>query len=203
MSESTGEYGTREDSAGDYVDTGVGVPDRLTRLWAPYRMNYIAKGAEKENPAERPGNPFTRLPQMSDEDALIVARGETAYVVLNLYPYNPGHLLVVPYREVADLENLTPEESTEIMQLAQAAVTVIKEVSNPQGINVGFNLGRASGGSVATHLHMHIVPRWVGDANFMTIIDGTKVLPQKLKDTRALFAGAWQEHPEFPGDAHA
>ncbi|MDO4911593.1 MAG: HIT domain-containing protein [Corynebacterium sp.] len=172
----------------DYIDTGIGTPDRLQRLWAPYRMNYIAKGAQTE---KGPGDPFLRVPTMSDREGLIVVRAEHSYVVLNLYPYNPGHLLVVPFRKVANLEDLSFEESTEIMKLAQESIRVIKHVSQPHAFNVGFNLGKPSGGSVGDHLHMHIVPRWSGDANFMTVIDGVKVLPQKLQDTRELLAQGW------------
>lgn len=174
-----------------WTDTGVGEPDRLTRLWAPYRMGYIrnrpAAGAEK------PSDPFVEAPKMSDEDALIVARGELVYAILNLYPYNAGHMMVIPYRQTADLEDLSPEEMTELMGFVTTAVKVLKKVSNPEGINVGFNLGKASGGSVGDHIHMHIVPRWSGDANFLTILGGTKVLPQLLRDTRALLAEAWVE----------
>lgn len=176
------------------VDCGLGTPDRLERLWAPYRMDYIAQGAQdrdKESSASR--DPFIEVPKLSDEDGLIVARGQHVYCVLNLYPYNPGHMLIVPYRKVSDLEDLGPEESAELMAYVQKAVRVIKQVSNPNAINVGLNLGKAAGGSVADHLHMHIVPRWVGDANFMTVIDSTKVLPQRLRDTRSLFAEAWKD----------
>lgn len=188
------------------IDRGVGEPDRLMRLWAPYRMHYItdngANGSDGEDAAagggagpssssSRARNPFVDLPSLSDEDALIVARGELVYCVLNLYPYNAGHLMVVPYREVANLEDLTDDEMTELMAFAQRAIRTLKKVSRPHALNVGFNLGRASGGSVGEHLHMHVVPRWSGDSNFMTVIDGVKVLPQMLRDTRALLADAW------------
>nr|WP_286982549.1 HIT domain-containing protein [Corynebacterium sp. UBA5992] len=172
---------------GSYVDSGAGDPDRLTRLWAPYRMAYITKRSE---------DPFVEAPRGSDEEGLIIARGELIYALLNLYPYNAGHLMVVPYRKVADLENLSSAESAELMEFAQKAVRVLKRVSNPDAINVGFNLGKASGGSVGDHLHLHVVPRWPGDSNFMTILDGTKVLPQLLKDTRALLAQGWLEIEE-------
>lgn len=188
---------------GEFIDTGVGVSDRLERLWAPYRMNYIVNrvpGAKKENP-------FTQLPQFGDEEALIVARGEWVYVVLNLFPYNSGHMMVVPYRQEANLEDLTEEEATELMRFAQVAVMVLKRVSSPDACNVGFNLGKSAGGSVGEHLHLHIVPRWNGDANFMTVIEGTKVLPQLLRDTRRLLAEGWrslqQEQPGVPGVIHA
>ncbi len=101
-------------------------------------------------------------------------------------------MMVIPYREVANLEDLTPEESAELMAFAQKGIRTLKAVSQPDAINAGFNLGKASGGSVAAHLHMHIVPRWTGDANFMTVIDGTKVLPQTLRATRALLAEGWR-----------
>jgi ATP adenylyltransferase len=121
----------------------------------------------------------------------VVARGEEVYVVLNLYPYNPGHLMVVPYRVVSELEDLTDAESAELMAFTQKAIRVIKSVSNPMGFNVGLNLGKVSGGSLAEHLHMHVVPRWIGDANFITIIGGAKVVPQLLSETRHLLATEW------------
>ncbi|MCS4489215.1 HIT domain-containing protein [Corynebacterium sp. ES2794-CONJ1] len=182
-----------DDSQSNYVDTGVGIPDRLIRLWAPYRMNYIVnKGAHDDQSSQR-DNPFIRIPALSDEDGLIVARGELVYCVLNLYPYNAGHMMVVPYEQKANLEDLTAAEMTELMQFAQMAVRVLKQVSQPDAINVGFNLGRSAGGSVGEHLHLHIVPRWNGDANFMTVIEGTKVLPQLLRDTRSLLAAGWRD----------
>ena len=206
-------------SSSTYVDRGVGEPDGLVRLWAPYRMNYIttrpdgssiddaardgaaeadaaeADAAEAEASAagerERDNDPFVDAPRHSDEESLIVARGETVYCILNLYPYNAGHMMVIPYRKVADLEDLTEAESHEMMAFAQEAVCTVKRVSNPDGVNVGFNLGKGSGGSVGSHLHMHIVPRWSGDANFMTVLGGTKVLPQLLSQTRQLLADDW------------
>ncbi|MDK6260305.1 HIT domain-containing protein [Corynebacterium frankenforstense] len=202
-------------SSSTYVDRGVGEPDGLVRLWAPYRMNYIttrpdgsstddaaraeaaAEADAKEADAsaagkrERDNDPFVDAPRHSDEESLIVARGETVYCILNLYPYNAGHMMVIPYRKVADLEDLTEAESHEMMSFAQEAVRTVKRVSNPDGVNVGFNLGKGSGGSVGSHLHMHIVPRWSGDANFMTVLGGTKVLPQLLSQTRQLLADAW------------
>ena len=168
-----------------YTDSGVGTPDRLDRLWAPYRMSYIAD-------RKVGGNPFIDLPSLDDEEALIVARGELVYCVLNLFPYNAGHMMVVPYRQVADLEDVRAEEMAEMMAFGQEAIRTLKRVSNPHAVNVGFNLGRASGGSVAEHVHIHVVPRWNGDSNFMTVLDGTKVLPQLLRQTRSLLAEAWE-----------
>nr|WP_255549381.1 HIT domain-containing protein [Corynebacterium sp. TAE3-ERU12] len=175
---------------GTFADFGAGVPDRLERLWAPYRMNYIASNANTDTAGERV-NPFTRIPAMSDEEALIIARGELVYCLLNLFPYNSGHLMVVPYREVANLEDLTEAETAELMAFGQEAIRTLKRVSHPHAVNVGFNLGRAAGGSVSEHLHMHVVPRWAGDANFMTVLGDTKVLPQLLRETRQLLADAW------------
>lgn len=179
-----------DEAQGTYVDTGAGDPDRLVRLWAPYRSSYIA--AEPEA-SKRNGDPFLEIPQMSDEDGLVVARGETVFAVCNLYPYNAGHLMVVPYRKVADLEALTDEETAELMVFAKRAVKTLKKVSRPEAVNVGLNLGKASGGSVGDHLHLHVVPRWAGDANFMTVIAGTKVLPQVLRETRTLLVEGWRE----------
>ncbi|WP_448853550.1 HIT family protein [Corynebacterium frankenforstense] len=198
-------------SSSSYVDRGVGEPDGLVRLWAPYRMNYITTrpdGSSTDDAAteadaaeadasdagagtQRDNDPFVDAPRHADEESLIVARGETVYCILNLYPYNAGHMMVIPYRKVADLEDLTEAESHEMMAFAQEAVRTVKRVSNPDGVNVGFNLGKGSGGSVGSHLHMHIVPRWSGDANFMTVLGGTKVLPQLLSQTRQLLADAW------------
>lgn len=175
------------------VDHGVGDPDHLQRLWTPYRMSYIADAVKNDNKVGSAGSsePFTDIPELSDEDGLMVARGKQVYAVLNLYPYNPGHLMVVPYRRVSELEDLTAEESAELMAFTQKAIRVIKAVSRPHGFNVGLNLGTSAGGSLADHLHMHVVPRWGGDANFITIVGGAKVIPQLLRETRVLLATEW------------
>ncbi|MBC3185437.1 HIT domain-containing protein [Corynebacterium sp. zg-331] len=176
-----------------WEDTGAGEPDGLQRLWAPYRMQYVT--------ATAPADPFVAAARGDDEEGLVVARGETVYCLLNLFPYNAGHMMVVPYRKVAELEELTEAESAELMAFAQKAVRTLKRVSRPQGINVGLNLGHGSGGSVRDHLHMHVVPRWPGDANFMTVLAGTKVLAQTLRQTRALLAQGWAEIAQE--DSHA
>ncbi|MDR3660139.1 MAG: HIT domain-containing protein [Mycobacterium sp.] len=175
------------------VDRGVGEADHLQRLWTPHRMSYIVDAPMKGGEGTSAGSkqPFTDIPKLSDEDGLIVARGAQVYAVLNLYPYNPGHLMVVPYRQVSELEDLTDAESAELMGFTQKAIRVIKAISNPHAFNVGLNLGTSAGGSLAEHLHMHVVPRWGGDANFITIIGGTKVIPQLLRDTRKLLADEW------------
>ena len=166
--------------------TGAGVDDRLARLWAPYRSLYVTT-------TTKPEDPFVDLPAGSDEDGLIVARGNEVFCILNLYPYNPGHMMVIPYRPVASYEDLTETETAEFSAFTKKAVRVLRRVLHPDAVNIGMNLGRASGGSVPNHLHQHIVPRWTGDANFMTVIDGTKVLVQALSQTRELLASAWQE----------
>ena len=178
----------------DIVDRGIGDPDRLARLWTPHRMNYIVE-SPRFGGSKGSAQPSTDIPSLSDEDGLMVARGDLVYVVLNLYPYNPGHLMVVPYRQVSELEDLTPEESAELMACTQKAIRVIKAVSRPDAFNVGLNLGKSAGGSLADHLHMHVVPRWAGDANFITVVGQTKVVPQLLRDTRALLAEEWAKQP--------
>jgi ATP adenylyltransferase len=153
-------------------------------------MSYIVDVPANRD-STQPSQPFTDIPTLSDEDGLVIARGDLVYAVLNLYPYNPGHLMVVPYRRVAELEDLTDAEMAELMAFVQESIRVIKSVSRPDGFNVGLNLGKSAGGSLAEHLHMHVVPRWSGDANFITIVGETKVVPQLLRDTRALLADEW------------
>lgn len=173
---------------------GAGTPDRLERLWTPHRMSYIAEPAAATTEVRHdgePGCPLCAIPAIDDVTGLVVARGERVYAVLNLYPYNPGHLMVVPYRHIAELEDLSDDESAELMRFTQTALRVIRGVSQPHGFNVGLNLGGVAGGSLAAHLHQHVVPRWGGDANFITVLGGTKVLPQLLAETRELLATAW------------
>jgi ATP adenylyltransferase len=174
------------------LDRGGGESDHLQRLWTPYRLTYLAEAPLKRD-SSTSEHPFTDIPQLPDEDGLVVARGELVYAVLNLYPYNPGHLMVVPYRRVSELEDLTDNETAELMAFTQKAIRVIKNVSRPHGFNVGLNLGESAGGSLAEHLHVHVVPRWGGDANFITIIGDSKVIPQLLRDTRRLLATEWEK----------
>ncbi len=184
----------RDEQAEPIIDRGVGQGDHLQRLWTPYRMSYLAEAPLRRDDSG-PAQPFTDIPQLSDEDGLVVARGDLVYAVLNLYPYNPGHLMVVPYRRVSELEDLTDPESAELMAFVQKAIRVVKDVSRPHGFNVGLNLGTSAGGSLAEHLHVHVVPRWGGDANFITIIGDSKVLPQLLRETRQLLATGWSKQP--------
>lgn len=176
---------------------GVGTPDGFRRLWTPHRMSYI-KGESSEDTS---GCPFCRIPTRPDEDGLVVARGRTVYAVLNLHPYNPGHLMVLPYRHVAELENLAPEESAELMAFTRQAIRVLKAQADPPAFNVGMNLGHVAGGSLADHLHQHVVPRWGGDANFMAVIGQTKVIPQLLSETRKLLAETWERLTATAGGA--
>ncbi|GAA3041697.1 HIT family protein [Actinokineospora globicatena] len=171
---------------------GVGEPDALQRLWTPHRMAYI-RGENKPEGHDSAGCPFCGLVHLDDAEALIVARGETVYAVLNLYPYNPGHLMVVPYRHVADYTDLTDAETDELARFTQQAMRVARKVASPHGFNIGMNQGVVAGAGIAAHLHQHLVPRWGGDANFMPVIGHTKVLPQLLAETRTLLATAWTD----------
>ena len=169
---------------------GAGMPDRWQRLWAPHRMSYL-EGENRPLPGNEIECPFCRIPKLSDEEGLIVARGSAAYVVMNLYPYNAGHLLICANRHVADLTELTPSERNEIFELSAHAMKTIRKVSGAAGFNLGMNQGAVSGAGVAEHIHQHVIPRWSGDANFMPLIGQTKVLPQLLSVTRGELAGAW------------
>ncbi len=174
------------------ISGGVGMPDNWQRLWAPHRMSYL-EGENRPLPGNEIECPFCRIPGLSDDQALIVARGKEAYAVMNLYPYNAGHLLICTFRHVAELPELTPSEQTEVTSLTSHAMKVLRKVSNAVGFNIGINQGGVSGAGIAGHFHQHIVPRWAGDANFMPIIGKTKVLPQLLQDSRALLASGWNQ----------
>jgi ATP adenylyltransferase len=169
-----------------------GEPDELERLWTPHRMQYIKAGERADDDYDKPtGCPFCLAPGLPEADSLVVARGSVVYAVLNLYPYNPGHLLVCPYRHVADYTELTDEELAEVGSFTQRAMRVVRAVSGAHGFNLGMNQGSVAGAGIAAHLHQHVVPRWGGDTNFMPVVGRTKVLPQLLTDTRKLFAEAW------------
>jgi ATP adenylyltransferase len=176
------------------VVSDVGQPDGLERLWTPHRMTYISGESRPEGGYEKPaGCPFCRAPTLPEAESLVVARGEVVYAVLNLYPYNPGHLMVCPYRHVADYTDLDDAETAEVAAFTRKAMRVIRQASSPHGFNIGMNQGAVAGAGIAAHLHQHVVPRWGGDANFMPVIGRTKVLPQLLGDTRDLLAKAWSE----------
>ena len=158
-------------------------PDGLQRLWTPHRMAYIKGESKPVSDIEGDDCPFCRAPGLPDDEGLVVARGRHAYALLNLYPYNTGHLMVCPYRHVPDY--------TDLDALTQQAITVLRKVSGAQGFNVGLNQGSVGGAGIAAHLHQHVVPRWGGDTNFMPVVARTKVLPELLTDTRDLLAVAW------------
>jgi ATP adenylyltransferase len=163
------------------------VPDSFQRLWTPHRIAYIQNGTQPATDE----CPFCIAPTMSDEDALIVARGEHAYVLLNLFPYNSGHLLICPYRHVATYDEATAEEVAEIGSLTQTAMRVLTAVSHAHGYNIGMNQGQVAGAGIAAHLHQHVVPRWAQDSNFFPIIAGTKAVPRLLGEVRADLAADW------------
>jgi ATP adenylyltransferase len=168
----------------------VSVPDGLRRLWAPYRMAYI-KGEDQAATDGPDDCPFCLIPKLDDATGLIVARGEVVYTVLNKYPYNAGHVMVVPYRHVADYTDLDGPETAELADHTKRAMRALRAASGAQGFNIGMNMGGVAGAGISAHLHQHVVPRWGGDTNFMPVIAGTKVLPQLLGDTRDLLAAAW------------
>ncbi|MHA7986583.1 HIT family protein [Rathayibacter sp. CAU 1779] len=166
----------------------VGVPDEFQRLWTPHRMVYIQQGQQSPHGDECP---FCVAPTLTDEQALIVHRGTHAYALLNLFPYNSGHLLVCPYRHVSLYDDATPEETEEIATITQTAMRVIRSVSRNDGFNIGMNQGEIAGAGIASHLHQHLVPRWRADANFLPIVAKTKALPQLLGEVRTAIADAW------------
>lgn len=167
-----------------------GVPDAFQRLWTPHRRAYV-KGGQQDYTQN--SCPFCQAPTRTDEESLIVHRGEYAFVILNLYPYNPGHLLVCPYRHIPNYDDATPAETAEIAELTQRAMGVLRTVSRAAGFNIGMNQGKVGGAGVADHLHQHIVPRWSGDTNFLPIVAGTKTVTQTLDEIRTLLATAWAD----------
>ena len=180
--------------AAEHVETGE--PDAFERLWTPYRMAYITgEHAPPQGYATPDGCPFCRAPGAPDPESLVVARGELVYAVLNRYPYNPGHLLICPFRHVADYTDLTTEETAELAGYTQTAMRVMRSVSGAHGFNLGMNQGAVAGAGIAAHLHQHVLPRWGGDSNFISLIGRTKVLPQVLTDTRIMLAKAWPAPP--------
>ena len=178
--------------AGAGAQGGVGDPDAFQRLWTPHRNAYI-KGENKPSSGDEADCPFCQIPAMSDAEGLVVHRGEAAYVVLNLYPYNAGHILVCPYRHVADYTDLADDETAEVAALTQQSMRVLRGVSQPHGFNLGINQGAVAGAGISAHLHQHVVPRWGGDSNFLPVIGQTKTIPQLLGETRELLAAAWSE----------
>jgi ATP adenylyltransferase len=162
----------------------------LERLWAPWRLNYVAGNSADTKDKERAEKPkgciFCDKPaqgEAHDTENLIVSRGPTCFVILNAFPYNNGHLMVVPYRHIATPAAFTPEEAAEIMATAAQMTTVLDKVYRPDGYNIGINVGSAAGAGIGAHIHLHIVPRWNGDTNFMPVVGEVKVLPETLSDS--------------------
>jgi ATP adenylyltransferase len=157
------------------------------RIWAPWRLPYV-KGASKDSEDECI---FCTKPAADDDEAnLIVHRGERCFVILNLFPYTNGHLMVAPYEHLATLGDLDPDTLAEMMRLTQRAMAVLEEKYEPHGYNVGFNQGRVAGAGVEHHIHMHVVPRWGGDTNFMPVLADTRVMPETLEDSYAVLKGS-------------
>lgn len=151
----------------------------MERIWSPWRHSYVTRAEES------PGCVFCIARTIADGQQLIVHEGALAYVILNKFPYNAGHLMVVPYRQVANLDELTDDEALELMQFSRRCLRALRSVMKPQGFNVGFNLGKCAGAGIVEHLHLHIVPRWEGDTNFMPVVANSRVLPEALKETAA------------------
>ena len=176
----------------EMVESGAdfaGIPDGFQRLWTPHRIAYIEQG-----PTPTDGSVacvFCTAPTLTDEQALIVHRGELGYVILNLFPYNSGHLMVVPYRHVALYDEASSAETVEIASLTQTAMRTLSATSRADGFNIGMNQGTIAGAGIAAHLHQHVVPRWATDANFFPIIAHTKALPKLLGEVRQELADAW------------
>ncbi|CAN5535680.1 HIT domain-containing protein [soil metagenome] len=167
------------------------VADGMQRLWTPHRIAYIEQSPQEKTAS---GCVFCDAPAKSDEEALIVHRGETGYVLLNLFPYNSGHLLVVPYRHVSTYDLASTAETAEIASMTQSAMRALSATSHPHGFNIGMNQGAVAGAGIAEHLHQHVVPRWASDANFMPIIAQTKAIPKLLGEAREELAKAWKAH---------
>lgn len=158
----------------------------MESLHAPWRIEYIL--ASKP---QLPESLFTRIAQSSDDEAnLVIARDRTCYALLNRYPYNGGHLMIVPYKQTPDLNGLTDDELADLWKLTRRCVNALASVMKPDGFNVGVNLGKVAGAGITEHLHVHVVPRWLGDTNFMPVIAGTTVLPQALTDLAAQLRAA-------------
>lgn len=159
----------------------------MERLWAPWRGAYVGQ----EQP---PGCILCQKPREDRDPAnYLVARGQFFFVLLNLYPYNNGHVMLAPYRHVGEVEELTPEEWQEFSLFLPRVIRALKESHRPHGFNVGLNLGRVAGAGIPGHLHWHVVPRWEGDANFMPVVGETKVLPESLDATYAKLRAAWEK----------
>ncbi len=171
----------------DFLESMSSMQDDFQRLWTPHRLIYLQTGQQPPDDE----CPFCLGPGKTDEDALIVFRGKTCFVLLNLFPYNAGHLLVCPYRHVDTYDAATDEEIAEIALLTQQSMRTLRKVSGTHGFNIGMNQGEVAGAGIAGHLHQHIVPRWSHDSNFFPIIAKTKAMPRLLSDVRETIANNW------------
>jgi ATP adenylyltransferase len=167
----------------------------LDLIWNGWRSQYVQGADQRPGGA---GSVFTQILQsgLPDETTYVLRRGTHVFAILNAFPYSSGHLMVLPYREVATLEDLSPDEAAELWPTVTDAVRAVKAAYRPGGVNVGVNMGKAAGGSVTEHLHVHVVPRWVGDNNFMSAIANARTLPEPLEDSAAKLRAAW---PVAPG----
>ncbi len=157
----------------------------MRQLWAPWRLEYIQAADEQE------GCFFCRAIEAPDEESLVVHRGDEAFVLLNRYPYSSGHLMVAPVRHEGEFGALSAEEALAVHGLAAVALGVLTDTMRPQGFNLGWNLGRIAGAGIVDHVHLHVVPRWAGDTNFMPVLADVKVMPEALEETRAKLAAVW------------
>jgi ATP adenylyltransferase len=165
----------------------------LELLWSGWRATYVQTAGTTPGVGAGDQSVFTRIlaSGLPDEETHVIHRGPWTFAIMNAFPYAVGHMLVLPYREVAELEELTVDETLELWATVTAAVVALKTAMRPMGVNVGINIGQPAGGSVSRHLHVHIVPRWVGDANFMTVTANTRTLPEALPDTAAKLRACW------------
>ncbi len=167
----------------------------MEHLWSPWRMQYLQDGDKATGIlAGGAGCVFCDAhtqPADRDAEVLIVRRGERAFVILNIYPYNNGHFMVMPYAHVPSLEQLTAPTLTEMMMLVNHGLAALRTMYNPHAFNLGMNIGGAAGAGIVGHVHMHIVPRWAGDTNFMTVTAGTRVIPEDLRETWRRMRDAW------------
>lgn len=167
--------------------------NEIERLWNGWRNSYVSSLGSDTGTKVGRGSIFSGILSSGEPDDVtnIVHRGRSVFVILNAFPYAVGHLLVLPYREVSEVEDLTAEESTELWSTVTASVRALKVAYRPDGLNVGLNLGQSAGGSVSQHLHVHVLPRWTGDVNFMAAVANTRTLPEALGDTATRIRAAW------------
>ncbi|MDR3151931.1 MAG: HIT domain-containing protein [Bifidobacteriaceae bacterium] len=165
--------------------------DGYQRLWTPHRVAYVRGSANQPLNPDKKFCPFCKALKKSDEEGLIIHRGEKCFVIMNLFPYNSGHIMVLPKRHISFYTDLDDQELKEFTSLTRKAINVLQSVLQPDGLNLGMNQGRVAGAGIAAHLHQHILPRWLGDANFLPLIAQTRTLPALLSETRKKLASAW------------